>query len=304
MKVALVFLILLFDGLLLLLGVRLPVGVLLGPMLFFIVIDCPFSYKKIFLHTLPFILLISYEVCLVFDNSLEINVDLYYIIYDILSIISINSYLYVAYNHKLNHKFKALKRFYVNQLCSSYVLFSVVYFCFLIRRLFDVNDEISINIVWVGIALLNTTLIISIIYISMSYKKDRKLVSRVLSGKRNIYGLSSKELKDYSDKIIKYCSESDKIYKLNFDLNTLSEDLDIPKHHLSFCFSHCFGETFYKLLAIYRIEKAVKLFQESPSLSWESIANECGYSSKSTFNKHFKDKLGRLPSEYLEKTRI
>ncbi|MGO3236760.1 MAG: helix-turn-helix domain-containing protein [Psychroflexus halocasei] len=302
MRVVLIFSILLLFGVLLLLGVRLPIGLLLGPMLFFIVVDTVFDFKKTLLHITPFSLYFLCKFYLNFNDLFEENINLYYIVYDALSVISLTSYLYAVSNYRLKHKYTDARRFYINQMFFSYALYIVVYFSFLIRRLFNIDYEINIDIIWLSIALINTMLIISIIYMGMNYRSNNDSLKRGLTNNKNIYGLSKAELEDYSDKIIEYCIENDKIYKLNFDLETLSKDLDIPKHHLSFCFSHCLGLTFYKLLATYRINRAVRLIEESPSLSLDSIAHECGYSSRSTFNKHFKNILGTLPSEYLDKT--
>ena len=58
------------------------------------------------------------------------------------------------------------------------------------------------------------------------------------------------------------------------------------------------GKSFYVLVSEYRINYAKEILKEDNNITIESLAYECGFNSKSTFNKYFKEQTGYSPSEY------
>jgi AraC-like DNA-binding protein len=64
-------------------------------------------------------------------------------------------------------------------------------------------------------------------------------------------------------------------------------------------FNDYLGKSFYRIIAEYRIENAICILKEKgDSLTIEALAYESGFSSKTSFNKYFKEITGYLPSEY------
>lgn len=98
---------------------------------------------------------------------------------------------------------------------------------------------------------------------------------------------------------VKECLESSLIYlNANLTLDMLADSIHIPKHHVSPLLNMHFGKNFYQLIAEYRIEHAKKVLHEDNSITIESLAYECGFHSKTSLNKYFKELTGIVPSQY------
>ncbi|MBC2838346.1 AraC family transcriptional regulator [Robiginitalea sp. SC105] len=89
--------------------------------------------------------------------------------------------------------------------------------------------------------------------------------------------------------------------KPSFPLKELSRELDLPARYVSFLINHYHGKNYREFINQYRIdaflEKAASGENEVKTLL--GLALESGFNSKSTFNKVFKDHMGKSPSEYL-----
>ncbi|WP_256009619.1 helix-turn-helix domain-containing protein [Desertivirga xinjiangensis] len=110
--------------------------------------------------------------------------------------------------------------------------------------------------------------------------------------------LDEEVLDEYARRIHKILKES-KLY-LNSDLNPdmLSKETGIPRHHFSQLFNVQIGKSFYQLIAEYRIAHAVQVLNGEGNIKMESLAYECGFNSKTSFNRYFREQTGLTPSEY------
>jgi AraC-like DNA-binding protein len=91
-----------------------------------------------------------------------------------------------------------------------------------------------------------------------------------------------------------------KIY-LNSELSleTLSVQVKIPKHHLTQVLNDRFKKNFYHFINEHRIEEAIgKLKHHQTEDNILSLAYDCGFNSKSSFNNYFKKVTGTTPSEF------
>lgn len=111
--------------------------------------------------------------------------------------------------------------------------------------------------------------------------------------------LTPKEL-ELKKRMDTYLNESDDFLKMNFDLKMLQEQTGIHKTELSRIIKKGYAGNFYQLLAEKRIALAIqRLDNLQGNKTIESVMIECGFSSKSVFNRHFKNITGFTPSEYL-----
>ena len=98
--------------------------------------------------------------------------------------------------------------------------------------------------------------------------------------------------------------ESDKPY-LNpeFSLLDLAQNLQVPQHHISYCFRFVFNQGFPSMKSVYRIAHAKKLIEDPANdfLSFEGIGLESGFSTRSRFYAAFQEVEGCSPGEYREK---
>jgi AraC-like DNA-binding protein len=87
-----------------------------------------------------------------------------------------------------------------------------------------------------------------------------------------------------------------------FDIEDIAEKLDIPKHHIIYCFTIILQKKFTAYRSAIRIEHAKELLKSgsADTLSIDGIGAQSGFSSRSGFYATFKAETGMTPSQYLE----
>lgn len=83
-------------------------------------------------------------------------------------------------------------------------------------------------------------------------------------------------------------------------LDLLSQKCEMPSSHISQIINQHFQMNFYDFVNQYRIDEAKKMLLsiEYDKLSVLGIAYDCGFKSKSSFNRYFKKFCGTTPSEF------
>jgi AraC-like DNA-binding protein len=100
---------------------------------------------------------------------------------------------------------------------------------------------------------------------------------------------------------LKECMEADQDFKNPLVSQPfISRKLGIPVHHISQVINEKLGQSFFEMIASYRIEEAKKLLKDPDHsrLTIEDLADEVGYNSKSAFNRSFKKHTGLTPSAF------
>lgn len=98
---------------------------------------------------------------------------------------------------------------------------------------------------------------------------------------------------------LKLTLEENQLYRNSaISLEMLAEKTNIPKHHLSNFLNTYLGKSFYQLIAEYRVDYAKKRLAEDNIVTIETLAYECGFNSKTSLNKYFKEVTGFAPSQY------
>ncbi len=120
---------------------------------------------------------------------------------------------------------------------------------------------------------------------------------------KNIASVLSIDELDQTKKAIIRLMEKDKVY-LNSDLSIqiLASYLGITDKKCSHALSKGLDTNFNQFINKYRIEAFVEKMQEGrhKELTLLGIAYECGFESKSTFNRSFKRLKGHTPSQYIK----
>lgn len=115
-------------------------------------------------------------------------------------------------------------------------------------------------------------------------------------------GLSNTELQSLHQKLTQIMTD-EKLYK-NPDLTLaeLSQKLNIHTNILSQVINSAEGKNFYDYINSQRVEEFKKLIllPENEKFTLLSVAFECGFNSKTAFNRNFKKATGLSPSEYLK----
>lgn len=86
--------------------------------------------------------------------------------------------------------------------------------------------------------------------------------------------------------------------QMNFSLPLLAQLCKSNVHYISQVINESFNKSFFEWVADYRIEEAKKLLKDQRHLKIEEIAEQVGYSAKSSFNTAFKRITGITPSEF------
>jgi AraC-like DNA-binding protein len=105
------------------------------------------------------------------------------------------------------------------------------------------------------------------------------------------------------EQIKTYIAEEQPYLNPEFSLTDLAQKLDVPQHHISYCFRFIFKQGFPKMRSEYRITYAKKLLENPKNdyLSYEGIGLESGFSARSRFYAAFQEIEGCSPGEYREK---
>ena len=113
-------------------------------------------------------------------------------------------------------------------------------------------------------------------------------------------------LKPIADKIILYINTEKPYLSESFNIDDIAEKLDIPKHHVYYCFNNFFDKKFTKLRTELRVKyaKDLLLTDEINISSLEGIWTKSGFSSKTSFFTSFKEETGFTPKEYLLQKRF
>jgi len=89
----------------------------------------------------------------------------------------------------------------------------------------------------------------------------------------------------------------------NFQIQDLANELNIPQHHILYCFDQVIHQNFSDYVTLARIQFAKELIEkgEADSLPIEALAENSGFASTSIFQNAFKKVTGHSLIVYIEK---
>ncbi len=96
--------------------------------------------------------------------------------------------------------------------------------------------------------------------------------------------------------------QTEKIYKNpELTLTELAQLLQTSPNHLSQVINSIENKSFYDLINEYRIKEFLQLVAhpENKKYTLLTLAYDCGFNSKASFNRNFKKHIGKTPTEYL-----
>jgi AraC-like DNA-binding protein len=318
-----------------------PLWYLPGPMLYLYTRNTLtdrslFEKKKDYLHLLPFLIQainIAPYLFSSFEHKLEIahliNADInnvrtlgsgflippgisfvtrpsLVVIYAMISLFLLNKYYTKERNNVGTNKQHKLVYNWLLTL-SLVSLIVAVNFLFMTLELYDapvnrviIESEPTYTISGIAYALLPLILIVffpQVLYgipLVVTPKKAAKITIAVPD--------PSDPLAETAQIIIDYINNEKPYLNPDFDLEDLSEKLDIPKHHIIYCFTMILQKKFTAYRAMVRIDHAKELLNAGKAdiLSIDGIGTQAGFSSRSSFYATFKAETGMTPSQYLE----
>ena len=114
--------------------------------------------------------------------------------------------------------------------------------------------------------------------------------------------LKEDEIPGLKKKLLDYLYEEKPYLNKNLSIGELSEAIDVPTYQLSQLINDQLGKSFFELINSYRVDEVKQRFFEPKysNLTLLGIAMECGFNSKASFNRIFKQLTNQTPTEYIK----
>lgn len=118
--------------------------------------------------------------------------------------------------------------------------------------------------------------------------------------KETVLKIADDLVEEYLKKLSVFMDEKKPYLMEDCTIQSISEETSISVHHLSNILNQRFEKNFSDFINQYRINEAKRMLSSSLSdrMTLEAIGYECGFGSKSSFNKAFKKLTNFTPSEY------
>jgi AraC-like DNA-binding protein len=113
-------------------------------------------------------------------------------------------------------------------------------------------------------------------------------------------GLKTERLEQLYQELIRLMDEQRIYTKTDLSVDDLATHLKVHPNYLSQVINEKVGKNFYDFVNQYRLEEFKRLLSDPKNrhLTLLSLAIDCGFNSKSSFNRHFKKVTGQTPSQY------
>ncbi len=113
-------------------------------------------------------------------------------------------------------------------------------------------------------------------------------------------GLTDEAASKLHEALIALMNQDTPYRKSDLSINDLSSRLGVHPNYLSQVINQREGKNFYDFVNTFRFEEFKRLLamEKNQQYTLLSLAYDCGFSSKSSFNRYFKKATGQTPSEY------
>jgi AraC-like DNA-binding protein len=314
------------------LGFGLPL--LGGPLLFLYIamlVNHKVTYKKIFLHlsiyTLYVLILIIFQYSQNFTfivskgffylpRNAPFWVQFYAIpmaisglVYCILGLILLKKHQkrivnFFSFDEKINLKWVQyiVYSFFILFFVSSFLIFGATRFnLFPMENVFAfVGIALSMMLVAFGFYGFRQTSVFSNINSIKKEKEPGLNKSIELSSSYSKSGLTEEKIKYHAQRLTEHMVLEKPFLQEDLTLPVLADECKLSNTHLSQIINQHFQVNFYDFVNQYRIEESKKMLVSSDydHLSLLGIAFDCGFKSKSSFNRYFKKYCRITPSEF------
>ena len=108
-------------------------------------------------------------------------------------------------------------------------------------------------------------------------------------------GRITRNLKEEMSALIE---EKELYRRKNLRITDVASELATNKTYVSILLNNMSGESFTSMITRYRVQYAQKLLREHPDMILDEVAEESGFSSRTTFFRNFKALTGKTPQEW------
>jgi len=295
---------------------------LYGPLLLkYIETHCPKTIhgkRNLLWHLIPFgtflALTFLYSECVIFNNILALSGAVSGLLYCLISLSKLRKH--AKYISDQFSSTKGVSLNWINKLVTGIIcIWTVVLVLVIFKRLFQLNIPIN----WFF-----TTIPLFIAYIGYHGLKQQLISDSNTSNDNDIREQNSadvfaiKKQKPQAESAYKKSGLQKEDFEIIFSalenamtnkqlflepslsLKELSSKVEIPQHHITQTLNSFAEQSFYDYVNTYRVKYFIDKLKkgEAEKLSLLGIAFDCGFNSKSSFNRIFKKHTSCSPSEY------
>lgn len=307
-----------------LMGIEFPMPILHGILLFFYVSEITNQrHKKQWhkiIHFIPalsvifvvysFFFLSSEEKIAVFENG-GVGFEWQVIYYNVLIVFSgvfyaIWSFVKIQKHHKnIQQSFSNTDKKELQWLKFLNIGLGVIWVLVVFFDGIIIFSGMTVFVLFIGIFGINQMNIFSTSNLGEPFK-NTDLTSSSNGGSTTKRYAKSGLTQEMAEKIVsdlEYLMNEESVYKNeNITLVELAKKINVHPNHLSQVINEREKKNFYYYINSLRIQAFIELanLEENRKFTLLHLAFECGFNSKSTFNKHFKEINQKTPSEYFK----
>ncbi|MDZ7604865.1 MAG: helix-turn-helix domain-containing protein [Cyclobacteriaceae bacterium] len=114
--------------------------------------------------------------------------------------------------------------------------------------------------------------------------------------------LRDEEIQPMKDKLMEYLHGEKPYFNKNLTIGELATAIDVQPYQLSQLINGTLGQSFFELINSMRVEEVQHRFFEPQysRFTLPGIAMDCGFNSKASFNRIFKQITGQTPTEFIK----
>ena len=271
---------------------------------------------RLLYHLIPFIVVVVHRS--IVGGVPMSKYFIYNEIYFLLVVVSLSIYWFQSLKLILGHR-KNIPYHFSNYtqknsltwlifvLTAFFVIYVIHFFVSSMHRIFGVNI-INIPAYYVNFTVFSFIMIFFGINQTAIYKSSkgetRKSLLRPISKEQETKlvqsSLNNKQIEELTEIVFDYLKNEKPFLNPDFSLQMMADDLSMSRQKLSLVINLNQQKNFYKLINEFRIEE-VKEKLLDPNYKHFTILGiglECGFNSKSSFNRIFKTETGLTPTEY------
>jgi len=267
---------------------------------------------NILVQVLPFIPAITFIVYFLFQDTttrlslLIVNFEegLWHTnLLNVLVFIQLIVYLFCCYL-AVKKQFKISSKISINnfQMSISWLRFYIVinlYFMLLAAPLsfYLGNEKVNLIIAQLAMLVQFAYLFVKSMWHSEMFSTDS---TSEIKKSETVLKISDNLVEDYFRILMTHIETQKPFLKEECSIHSVSMDTGIPVHHLSNILNNHFQKNFPDFINEYRIKEVQKLLTltQYEKMTLEAIGYECGFGSRSSFNKAFKKHTGFTPSQF------
>ncbi|MES1181832.1 MAG: helix-turn-helix domain-containing protein, partial [Flavobacterium sp.] len=119
-------------------------------------------------------------------------------------------------------------------------------------------------------------------------------------------GLNENELRFIFNRLTDLMEQEKLFINPELTLGDAAQQLNIHPNHLSQVINSIANKNFYDYINSQRVEEFIRIVQlpKNQKFTLLSLAFECGFNSKTSFNRNFRKVTGLSPSEYLKQIHV